>query len=349
MRALRITAPETAAIVERPDPTPTDGEVLVRIARAGVCGTDVSLFRGTMPYLLDGRTRLPLQPGHEWAGHVVAVGRGVETVSPGDLVTGDTFIGCDACDTCRAGAHHLCTEHTELGVLGQRDGALAELLVVPERAVHRLPAGVDAELGAMVEPASCALRGIRLADVCDTDRVLVWGAGTLGMFAALFAARTGADVTVAARRESDRRFAERFGLTAVDPAAPDPTTPDPAALDRSGADSRFDVIVEATGSAEVTSRLVDTAAPGVRLVLLGVPGGGAGIPTGRLIPLDAVVFAVLGGSAFIDEAATLFVEMADDVRRLVGTVIDLAEVPLALAAGLPRTVDHGPKTQVRFP
>ncbi|AQX78913.1 hypothetical protein BWO91_01890 [Plantibacter flavus] len=334
MRAVRITAQNEATVLDRPDPQAGPGEVLIRIERAGLCGTDVALLRGTMPYLADGRTTLPLQPGHEWAGRVVSVGEGVTAIAPGDLVTGDTFIGCGACTLCATGRHHLCPDHLELGVLGQLEGALAELLVVPERAVHRLPAGVDADLGAMVEPASCSLRGVRLTAVGPGDRVLVWGAGTLGMFAALFAADSGASVTVVARRESDRRFAADFGLA----------TRDPADL----GDERFDVIIEATGSAEVTRRLLDNATAGVRIALLGVPGGDVGLPSGRLIALDATLHAVLGGSDCIDEAARRFASMGDTVRRLIGTVIGLDDVPRVLTDGLPRAVGSGPKTQIRF-
>ncbi|MGK9148014.1 alcohol dehydrogenase catalytic domain-containing protein [Plantibacter flavus] len=342
MRAIRLTAPDSAEIVERPAPEPLPGEVLVRIERAGLCGTDVALFHGTMPYLLDGRTAYPLQPGHEWAGLVVAVGSpDSDSLQPGDLVTGDTFIGCDACAACHAGRHHLCTTHVELGVLGQTDGALAEFLVVPARAVHRLPDGLDAALGALVEPSSCSLRGVRLTDVSAGDRVLVWGAGTLGMLAALFAARTGATVGVVARRASDRAFVEGFGLRSIDPANLEPGT-------SAAPDDRFDVIIEATGSPDITRRLLDHAAPGVRIALLGVPGESAGLPTNGLIPLDATVHAVLGGSAFIDEAAGLLAELGEDARRLIGTTVTLDEVPHALAAGLPRAAGTGPKTQVRL-
>ncbi|CAH0179458.1 zinc-dependent alcohol dehydrogenase [Plantibacter cousiniae (nom. nud.)] len=334
MRAVGITAPNEATVLDRPDPQAGPGEVLIHIERAGLCGTDVALFRGTMPYLADGRTTLPLQPGHEWAGRVVSVGEGVTSAAAGGLVTGDTFIGCGVCTLCTSGRHHLCPDHLELGVLGQLDGALAELLVVPERAVHRLPAGVDADLGAMVEPASCSLRGVRLTAVGPGDRVLVWGAGTLGMFAALFAADAGAAVAVAARRDSDRNFVAGFGLE----------TRDPADL---GAE-RFDVIIEATGSAEVTQRLLDNATAGARIALLGVPGGDVGLPSGRLIALDATVHAVLGGSADIDEAARRFATMGDTGRRLIGSVITLDEVPRVLAERLPRAAGGGPKTQIRF-
>lgn len=374
MRAIRLTAPDTADVVERPTPVPEVGEVLIRIVRAGLCGTDVGLFRGTMPYLVDGRTRYPVQPGHEWAGEVVAVGAassgpaGPDTAAPdttapdttapdtaalrpGDLVTGDTFIGCDACTFCRTGRHHLCETHVELGVLGQSEGALGEYLVVPVRAVHRLPDGLDVDLGALIEPASCSLRGVRVTGVSADDRVLVWGAGTLGMLAALFAARTGATVGVVARRESDRRFVESFGLQAIDPAdlghghLPQAEAP-PASLPASS--PRYDVIIEATGSPEVARRLLDDAAPGVRIALLGVPGEDVGLPTNRLIPLDATVHAVLGGSAHIDEAASLLLELDEHARRLIGTVIELDDVPSALAAGLPRPAGGGPKTQVRL-
>ncbi|HXH33891.1 MAG TPA: alcohol dehydrogenase catalytic domain-containing protein [Plantibacter sp.] len=365
MRAIRLTAPDTADVVERPTPVPEVGEVLIRIVRAGLCGTDVGLFRGTMPYLVDGRTRYPVQPGHEWAGEVVTLGAAstgpgrpdtttpdtnapdTAALQPGDLVTGDTFIGCDACTFCRAGRHHLCETHVELGVLGKSEGALGEYLVVPARAVHRLPDGLGVDLGALIEPASCSLRGVRVTGVSADDRVLVWGAGTLGMLAALFAARTGATVGVVARRESDRRFVESFGLRAIDPAELGHAHL-PQAAQQPASSSRYDVIIEATGSPEVTRRLLDDAAPGVRIALLGVPGEDVGLPTNRLIPLDATVHAVLGGSAHIDEAASLLLELDEQARRLIGTVIALDDVPSALAAGLPRPAGGGPKTQVRL-
>lgn len=370
MRAIRLTAPDTAEVVERPTPVPEVGEVLIRIMRAGLCGTDVGLFRGTMPYLVDGRTRYPLQPGHEWAGEVVTVGDATTglgrpataapdttlpdtaapdtaALRPGDRVTGDTFIGCDVCRFCRAGRHHLCETHVELGVLGQSDGALGEYLVVPARAVHRLPDGLDVDLGALIEPASCSLRGVRVTGVSADDRVLVWGAGTLGMLAALFAARTGASVGVVARRESDRRFVESFGLRAIDPAELEHGHLQQAEQ-QPASSPRYDVIIEATGSPEVTRRLLDDAAPGVRIALLGVPGEDVGLPTNRLIPLDATVHAVLGGSAHIDEAASLLLELDESARRLIGTVIALDDVPSALADALPRPAGGGPKTQVRL-
>jgi len=334
MRAVVFHGPNNASVdaVERPEVGP--GEVGIEVQVAGLCGTDLELFRGTMSYLRTGQSGYPLQPGHEWAGRVVEVGALVSEWQIGDRVTGDTFVGCDECDDCHSGKHWLCTRRTELGVLGARGGALSDFVVIPERALHRVPDGLDDDLGAMVEPASCALRGVRRGGVTSGDHVLVWGAGTLGLLAALFVVEAGARSTVVARTSEERRFVETFGLSSVAPDAVGHGT--------------FDVVIEATGAGQVVQGLLEGVRSGGRVVLLGVPPLEHGLPVSELVSHDLTVYGVLGGSEYIDEVARLLLTIESSVHRLIGTRIELEDVPEVLASGLHRALGSAPKLHVRL-
>ncbi len=147
MRAFVLTGPREFAVQEVPAPEPGVGEVVVRVERAGVCGTDVELFTGEMPYLHQGHSCYPLRPGHEWAGTVSAVGESVEPAWLGRRVMGDTMLGCGVCRRCRRGVQHACEDRQEVGIRGGRHGALAEALAVPARSLHALPDDMDWALG----------------------------------------------------------------------------------------------------------------------------------------------------------------------------------------------------------
>jgi threonine dehydrogenase-like Zn-dependent dehydrogenase len=163
MRALVLTGPREIAVCDVPAPVPAPDEVVVTVERAGVCGTDVELFTGEMPYLHQGHSRYPLRPGHEWAGTVTAVGERVERSWLGRRVMGDTMLGCGECRRCRRGVQHTCENRQEVGIRGGRHGALAEALAVPARSLHVLPDDMDWTLGALVEPGGGALRAEREA------------------------------------------------------------------------------------------------------------------------------------------------------------------------------------------
>ena len=195
-------------------PTPGPGDAVVAVHRVGVCGTDLELASGDMAYFASGRTSYPLRPGHEWSGVVRAVGEGVDPAWVGRRVTGDTMLACGRCDRCLAGRRHVCRDLAEVGISGY-PGALAEQLRVPVDSLHHLPDTVDDAAGAMVEPGGNAWRASDAAHAGPGIRVLVWGAGTIGLLAAAFAVAAGAEVHVVARRQASRDLAMRFGVAAT--------------------------------------------------------------------------------------------------------------------------------------
>ena len=190
-----VTGPGRAAVLDVEPPHAAAGQVVVDVARVGVCGTDVEFFTGEMAYLHQGHAAYPLRLGHEWCGTVSAVGPEVDRDWIGARVTGDTMLGCGRCERCLGGRQHVCDDRFEIGIRGGFPGALAEQLAVPVSALLRLPDEIDDTAGAMVEPSGNALRAVRAAALRPGDRVLILGPGTIGLLAAQFALARGARST----------------------------------------------------------------------------------------------------------------------------------------------------------
>ena len=330
MRAFVIDGPREGSVrdVERPAIGP--GDALVAIDTVGLCGTDVELYSGTMPYFAEGLAQFPLRPGHEWAGRIVELGAGTEGFAVGQRVTGDTFLGGGADQYTRSVRHHVAPDHVEIGVRGGRDGALAEYLRVPAASLYALPPEVGATAGAFVEPGSCALRGVNAASVGDGTRTLVWGAGTLGLLAALFSRLRGADVDIVVRRREQADYVSSLGFT--------PVLGEP--------DDAYEAVIEATGADDVPEKALARVAMGGRLALLGVPARPVGLRVSTLVHHDVTVTGVLGGSSEIAATIELFAGGAIDLEPLVARRIGLDDVDAALAEGLRRPGTLPPKTQV---
>ena len=220
MRAFVVTGPGECSVQEVEPPSAAPGEVVVDVARVGVCGTDVEFFTGEMTYLHDGHAAYPMRLGHEWCGVVTRCRqRGGRRRGSGVASPGDTMLGCGRCHRCRSGRQHLCEDRFEVGIRGGKAGALAEQLAVPAASLVALPDVVDDAAGAMVEPGGNALRAVWGADLHPGDRVLVLGPGTIGTLAAQFARAAGAEVHVLGEREPSLSFARSLGLDGVWTAA----------------------------------------------------------------------------------------------------------------------------------
>jgi 2-desacetyl-2-hydroxyethyl bacteriochlorophyllide A dehydrogenase len=179
MRAVVIERPGVARLSRLAAPEPASGEVVVSVAAAGICGSDLEILRGTRPAPY---VRYPVVPGHEWAGTVVGVGPDVRGVDVGDRVVAEGFRSCGVCERCREGRTNLCSsEYAETGFTHQ--GAFAESLSVPAGLVHRLPADADLAAAALLEPAACVAGGLLEAQLRPGLRIAVVGAGTLGLLA----------------------------------------------------------------------------------------------------------------------------------------------------------------------
>lgn len=182
MKALLLSRYKQLEIADLPEPTPGAGEVLVRVAACGICGSDVHGYDGS-----SGRRIPPIVMGHEAAGTIAALGPEVASLAPGDRVTFDSTVYCGACAPCRRGEVNLCDNRQVLGVSCgdyRRAGAFAEYVVVPSRIVYRLPDSLSFAEAAMLEATAVALHAISLAEISPQSIGLVLGAGMIGLLSA---------------------------------------------------------------------------------------------------------------------------------------------------------------------
>ncbi|KJY47283.1 alcohol dehydrogenase [Streptomyces sp. NRRL S-444] len=186
MKAAVISAPGVVTIETVDDPKPGAGEVVVQVAACGLCGTDLHILQGEFA------PSLPLVPGHEFAGTVVAYGPGVTGLALGDRVAVDPSLYCNACHYCRIGRNNLCERYAAIGVTAP--GAAAEFAVAPAANCVKLPDHVRPEDAALIEPLSCAVRGYDVLRAQLASSVLIYGSGTMGLMMLELAKRTGAVV-----------------------------------------------------------------------------------------------------------------------------------------------------------
>lgn len=334
MRAFVVTAPGEGGVQQVEAPTAPPGEVVVDVARAGVCGTDVEFFTGEMQYLHDGNASYPMRLGHEWVGAITAVGDGVDRSWLGRRVTGDTMLGCGTCRRCRTGRQHVCEARTEIGVRAGRPGALAEQLAVPVTALHALPDSVDDVAGALVEPGGNALRAVRAAHLHEGDRALVIGPGTIGLLAAMFARAAGADVHLLGATESSLAFARSLGFEGAWTEEELPELP-------------WDAVIDASNAPGLPARALDLVEPGKRVVYIGIAGSPSLIDTRRLVLKDVTAVGILGASAGLAGAIDAYAGGAVDPHPLMAASVRLDDVAGVLAGERPPGAGAGPKVQVR--
>ncbi len=332
MRALVLTAPHTAEVVQLPGPEPGPGEVVVDVERAGVCGTDVELWTGAMSYLHSGEAGYPIRPGHEWCGRVAALGPGVDPVWSGRRVTGDTMIGCTRCDRCRRGRHHVCEDRWEVGLRHGFPGALAEQLVMPARSLLAVPEAVSPAAAALVEPGAGALRAVRAAGLSAGARLLVLGAGSIGLLTLLFAAAAGAEVTVCDTRPQALGLAAELDARVVPPE------------EVSGA-GPYDAVVDASTGSSSPGQAVELVEPGGRVVWIGLAPDLSPMDARRVTLKDVTVTGILGGSAALAGVIAAYADGSVVPDRLVADVVGLEQVAAVLDGRHPRRA-AGPKIQV---
>ena len=273
MKALyKGTAGPGLTLTERPEPVPGVGEVKIRVARTGICGTDLHIE--SWDSWAAGAISTPLIPGHEFVGHV------------GHVV-------CGNCRNCRAGRRHLCINTSSLGV--NRDGAFAEYVVIPESNVWQHPNDMDLDLAAIFDPLGNAVHTALSFPLVGED-VLITGAGPIGLMAAAVARHVGARfVVVTDVNESRLELARKMG---VDLAVNVGTERIASAQQRLGMAEGFDVGLEMSGSAGALPEMIGNLNHGARVAVLGLPSQPITVDWAKVVTHMITIKGIYGREMF---------------------------------------------------
>ncbi|MBX3144167.1 MAG: L-threonine 3-dehydrogenase [Trueperaceae bacterium] len=294
MRALAKLEPsEGIWLTDAPVPTPGPNDVLIRISKTSICGTDVHIYnwddwsKRTVP--------VGLITGHEYVGVIEAVGSEVTGFSVGDRVSGEGHITCGHCRNCRAGRRHLC--RNTLGVGVNRQGAFADYLVLPAFNAFKLPASITDDVASILDPLGNAVHTALTFDLVGED-VLITGAGPIGLMSAAICRFVGARHIVITDVNPDRlALAPAMGATrAVNVADPSVSLRDVMA--DLGMTEGFDVVLEMSGAPAAFSQLLDSVIHGGKVALLGIPSRDIAIDWNKVIFKGLTLQGIYGRQMF---------------------------------------------------
>ncbi|MDQ6857774.1 MAG: alcohol dehydrogenase catalytic domain-containing protein [Chloroflexota bacterium] len=329
MRAVEFSGARRFAIVDRPDPEPGLGDLLIAPESVGICATDLELFDGTMAYYRTGQATYPIVPGHEWSGEIVGIGAEVSGFAVGNHVVGEVSIGCGRCDLCRTGNYHLCVTGEETGIM-RRGGALASLLLHPAASTFTVPHQLSWDAAALIEPASVALHAARRGD-CRNKTVLVIGMGTIGQLALQCARAEGATRTVAANPSAQRlALATTLGADAT-VGLPASLSNARAAITAAAGPAPIDVVLVCTGASSAVALAIEAVRPGGVIVLAGLSGAAAMPIDHDLVVLkDIDLRGVNGSPSLWPDTVALVATGAVRTEPLVTHHLPLTEIARAL-------------------
>ena len=281
MRAIaKLKAGPGLALIEAPVPEPGPNDVLIRIKKTSICGTDVHIYNWdawaarTIP--------IPMIIGHEFVGEIVQVGSNVQTFKGGELVDGEGHIVCGICRNCLAGRRHLCKDSKGVGV--NRPGAFAEYLCIPASNAVRVDPSIPLDVLSCFDPLGNATHTALQFDLVGED-VLITGAGPIGCMAAAIAQQAGARKVVVTDINPDRlALATRMGATRTVDVSKENLTDVQHEI---GMKEGFDVGLEMSGSPKALNDMIDNMAHGGRIALLGI------MPEKAAIDWTKVVFNML--------------------------------------------------------
>ncbi len=322
--------------VDVPEPSPGPGLLKVKTTLAGICGTDLKEY-AYGPIMIP-PAKVPLTMGHEFAGVVAEVGKGVEGFKAGDRVSGVGYYYCGECYACKQGRYNICVNQGFTGLLC--DGCMAEYFVLPEYACYKLPDTVSDELGALVEPMAVGLHAVRQAHIQPGDTVAIVGDGTIGLCSLLAAKAAGAsEVYVIAKHKGRGALAEKLGATAViyssegNLAARLKTT----SVIYAAASSTVKKVQDLTGGIGVNAAIECVGRPETpQLAVECVQRGGIAVITGIFeqsgnFDFNTITFTektVVGNSIYVHEGKTAIALMADkriDPSPLISSIVPLRD------------------------
>jgi 2-desacetyl-2-hydroxyethyl bacteriochlorophyllide A dehydrogenase len=325
MRAAVIKAPGEVEVSTVDDPVPGPREVVVKVAACGLCGTDLHILKGEFA------PSLPVVPGHEFAGEVVAVGSAVTELRAGVRVAVDPSLFCNECYYCRRGQNNLCERWAAIGVTTA--GGAAQYARAPVANCVPLPDHVRSQDAALIEPLSCAVRGYDILRSKLATHVLIYGSGTMGLMMLELAKRTGASTVDVVDLNPERLVtARKLGCTAAVTSADE--------LDRPRG---WDVVVDATGNAQAIQDGLGRVGKAGTFLQFGVADYAArvSIDPYRIYNQEITITGSMAVLHSYERAAELFADGVLDPEVFISDRLPLERYPEALqqfAAGVGRKI-----------
>jgi len=259
MKALQFFGKQDLRFVDLPEPQINDDEVLMKVRKVGICGTDLHIYNGGMNVLT------PQVLGHEFVGDIVKIGNNVTNIKVADRAVAEHVIGCGKCSYCSQGKRNLCKAPTIIGI--NRQGALAEYLPIPANLVYKIPDELSYDEGVLVEPLSIAVYAVRKAGVDVGDRVAVVGQGPIGLLVDFVAEASGGVVSGFDKHDNRLAYAKNnnyiskgFNITQVDYLK----------QFKEEAIDGADIVFEAVGSDTSAELAIEFARSGGKVIILGV-------------------------------------------------------------------------------
>ena len=261
MKSILINKPGEVEIKEVEMPKVKEDEVLLKLLYGGICGSDLGTYKGTFAY-----ASYPRIPGHEFSAEIVEVGENNKGLEKGMIVTCNPYFNCTTCYSCKKGLVNCCTTNETMGC--QRDGAFCEYITMPIERVYD-GKGLSAKTLALIEPFCISYHGVSRANVKEGDTVLVMGAGTIGVLAAVAAKALGATVYISDVAKQKLEYAyKEFQLDGM--ILNESTESFEKQVNKITNGNGFDVTIEAVGLPSTFQNCIDAAAFGARVVLIGV-------------------------------------------------------------------------------
>ena len=313
MKTARYYGIEDVRCEEMPLPDCGEEDVLIKVAYAGICGSDLHIYKKGMFI-----QNIPETMGHEFSGTVIKTGSKVHCLQEGDRVTANPMVTCGSCIACRSGR---CGSCENLGFIGEvRAGCFAEYIALPQQDVIKAPAGIDLKKLALAEPLAVALNICEQAKPAPTDNILIVGPGPIGLLTALaLKSVCGTEnLTILGRSPARLAVAETLGMKTTTQLADD---------------SYFDLVIEAAGNETALSTAIAHALPGGKICVVSI------FEDDLVFDINTVVakqLSIIGCNVYetrhIQEAAKLLANGAIDPSQLVTDTYDLADCRDAFAA-----------------
>lgn len=309
MKALVLTGKKEITLIDRPRTSPQKNELALRVAASAICRTDAKMWQSGHRDLV-----LPRVPGHEICGYLEENPEQLYTVWPGSA--------CGICRACRNGRENLCPEMQIIGF--HRDGGFAQILNVPASSLLEVPKGLKPSVATLAEPLACAIHGIKQSRTTGKDRVLVYGAGTLGILISLAAIDRGASVVLSDPNED--KLAASAGFRARHDIVTDEISPT----------GNFDIAFNAASPAETLNRGIQRLAPGGRFCLFSGLGGTPEHPELIFNELHYRELELIGSYGCtkqdMRDALILLDRYCNDIGFLVDRELQIEEVPTMIGS-----------------